>query len=154
VGTESGPDLPDRLGYQDQVDWVPMDWAARSVCEIAVTKSTAQTTEATVAHIVNPRTLSWNSLVSAVLSVLGGDNLKIVSYKEWVDTLQKVSFDKEEIAKKPAVKLLEFFEELLSERGRLPALATVETTKMSDTMRDMQPVNEEMIRKWVTMWSN
>jgi thioester reductase-like protein len=141
--------LPDRLGNQDKVDWVPMDWAAKIVWEIAATKGT---TEATVPHIVNPRTVSWSSLVPAIRSALGEDDIKIVSYKEWVDALRMVSLDKEEVEKKPAVKLLEFFEGLLSEQDRLPALATVETAKMSDTLRDMQPVNEEMMRQWVAKW--
>jgi thioester reductase-like protein len=142
--------LPDRLGNLDEVGWVPMDWAAKSVWEVATAKNT---TGATVAHVVNPKTISWSALVPTIRSASGREKeITVVSYEEWIDELRKVSLDKEEVERVPAVKLLEFYEGLLSKESQMPTLATVETEKMSDTMREMTAVDEEMVRKWVETW--
>jgi thioester reductase-like protein len=142
--------LPDRLGNLDEVDWVPMDWAAKSVWEVATAKNTMG---ATVAHVVNPETISWSALVPTIRSTVGREKkMKIVSYEEWIDELRKVSLDKEEVERMPAVKLLEFYEGLLSKESKMPTLATVETEKMSDTMREMTAVDDGMVQKWVEMW--
>jgi thioester reductase-like protein len=142
--------LPDRLGRLNEVDWVPMNWAAKSVWEVATAKSTMG---ATVAHVVNPKTISWSALVPTIRSSIGGESkIEIVSYAEWIDALMKVSLDTEQVEKMPAVKLLEFYEGLLSEKARMATLATAETENMSDTMREMTAVDEEMVRKWVETW--
>jgi thioester reductase-like protein len=142
--------LPDRLGNLDEVDWVPIDWAAKSVWEVATAKNTMG---ATVAHVVNPKKISWSALVPTIRSTVGREEkMKIVSYEEWIGELRKVSLDNEEVERMPAVKLLEFYEGLSSKESKMPTLATVETEKMSDTMREMTAVDDGMVRKWVEMW--
>jgi thioester reductase-like protein len=142
--------LPDRLGNQNQVDWVPVDWAAKGVWEVATAKNA---TDVTVAHIVNPKTVSWSSLVPAIRNAIGmEDKIKIVPYEKWMEELGKVSLEEVDVERIPAVKLLDFFEELVEGEKGMPRLATLETEKLSGTVREMGAVDEEMVRRWVGMW--
>ncbi|CAK4034303.1 hypothetical protein DOTSEDRAFT_73214 [Lecanosticta acicola] len=146
--------VPQRLGNQDVVDWVPMDLAAKSVVDIAETR--AQQDEAlAVAHLVNPHTVSWSDLVPHVEDSLAqetGKEIQVVSFRTWLDELKKAPQTPEEIEKKPGIKLIDFYEGLLTEGGGLPPLATKETQKMSETVRTMEAVDAPVMRKWLTQW--
>lgn len=145
--------VPEKLGNQDIVDWVPMDLAAKSVIDIAI--SQAQTSDLAVAHLVNPRIVSWSALVPAVKESLEketGREMRVVSFREWLDELKSSSQTTEEVEKKPGIKLIDFYEGLLTEGGGLPALKTEKTRVMSRTVDGMKAVDAELMRKWVAQW--
>jgi thioester reductase-like protein len=143
--------LPDSLGGNDCVDWVPMDWAAKSVWELAIAEQTKQ--GATVAHLVNPATTAWSLLVPMIREALGrGAQVEVVPFKVWVEALRDLSTEKEEIEKKPAVKLLSFFESLLAANGSMPRLATTTAAALSEVLKTMGPVNGTMLKPWIEKW--
>jgi thioester reductase-like protein len=145
--------LPDRLGNQNAVDWVPMNLAARIVWEIATAKRSQGDGSADVAHLVNPRMSSWSSLVPAVQKALGGaEKVKIVSFAEWVEKLTGLPRTEKDIKNKPAIKLIDFFQNLVVEGG-VPRLATVRTAKMSRTLKETRAVDEKMMQIWIAAWS-
>lgn len=149
--------IPDRLGNQDTVDWVPMDIAAKSVVEIAESRSQrSQTAEKiAVAHLINPRVVSWSDLVPAVKASLEketGTTMKVVSFKTWLAALAAIPRTTEEIQKKPGVKLIGFYEGLNSEAGGLPPMETTKTAELSRSVRDMKPVDAGLVGMWMGQW--
>lgn len=150
--------VPEKLGNQDAVDWVPMDLAGRSVVDISQsrTKQAHDLSETlSVAHLVNPREVGWSKLVPAVKQSLEAETsheVKVVSFRTWLDTLASSPRTKEEVEKKPGVKLIDFYEGLASDAGGLPRLATKETVKLSKTVAEMAPVDAALMEKWVRQW--
>lgn len=146
--------VPEKLGNQDLVDWVPMDLAAQSVIDISEHRA-KQADPLAVAHLVNPRTVSWSKLVSHVKSSLSeetGKDVEIVPFRSWLDELKKSPQTSEEVEKKPGIKLIDFYEGLLTEGGGVPPLATKQTQTMSETVKSMQAVDAELMKRWLSQW--
>ncbi|KAI7339422.1 acetyl-CoA synthetase-like protein [Hortaea werneckii] len=149
--------VPQDLGNQNLVDWVPMDLAGKTVRDLALSHPGSSATNddlVRVAHIVNPNTTSWPDLVPAVRESLQEQSkraIRTVSFSAWLDELKKTEPSPKEIEQKPALKLADFYEGLLGHQG-MPRLATEETSKISQTVAQMQPVNDEMMRKWTQQW--
>lgn len=145
--------LPSTLGTQDTIDWVPMDLAAKSVCEISITSSTSSSPLA-VTHLINPQTSIWNkSLLPTIHSYLS--SAKIVPYSTWLETLKSTPVTSEELEKKPGLKILDFYEALQAEGGGgggLPPMETIETQKVSETVRTMPAIDGKMMEKWLGEW--
>lgn len=153
--------VPERLGNQDLVDWVPTDLAARSVVEISEARSLAtqenQGQRSAVTHLVNPRTVSWSELVPSIAQSLSqetGKQVQAVPFRQWLDQLAQSPRTTEEAEKKPGIKLLDFYEGLAAEQGGLPRLATEKTAMLSKTVKSMEAVDASLMGKWVEEWRN
>ncbi|SMQ55260.1 unnamed protein product [Zymoseptoria tritici ST99CH_3D7] len=157
--------LPTTLGAQDVLDWMPMDAAATAVREISEASLAGESaltngavpnkTRFRVAHIVNPRTTTWQELSPTVQHHLAketGKNIQMVEMKEWVKALSESPRTPEEIEKKPAIKLLEFFESLAGAEGKRLEMETRESQAMSERMRSMQAVDSGLVEKWLKEW--
>jgi len=151
--------VPERLGNQDIVDWVPTDLAARSVVELSQARSTETAVDkgprSAVTHLVNPRTVSWSELVPSIVQSLSqetGKQVQAVPFKQWLEELAKSPRTTEEAEKKPGIKLLDFYEGLTAKQGELPRLATEKTAMLSKTVKSMKPVDAPLMGKWVEEW--
>ncbi|KAI6850943.1 acetyl-CoA synthetase-like protein [Hortaea werneckii] len=157
ISSKAMEEVPQDLGNQNLVDWVPMDLAGKTVRDLALSQPSSSATSqdlVRVAHIVNPRTTSWPELVPAVRKSLqkqSGKAIRTVSFGDWLDELKKTEPSPAEIQQKPALKLADFYEGLLGHQG-MPRLATEQTSKISQTVARMQPVSDEMMRKWTQQW--
>ena len=58
---------------------------------------------------------------------------------------------KDEATQIPAVKLLDFYEDL-SNGGGMADLEVKETMKHSKTMAELEPVTEVLMEKWLKEW--
>jgi thioester reductase-like protein len=146
--------VPERLGNQDVVDWVPLDLAAKTVVEVAAARAESSD-KLGVAHLINPRTVSWSELVPAVRESLQKQTqseVKIVPFNTWIEKLKAVPPTKEEVEKVPGVKLVDFYEGLAQEGAGLPRLATEKTATMSRTLAGMRAVDREMMDSWMRQW--
>ncbi|KAL8713732.1 MAG: hypothetical protein Q9220_002258 [cf. Caloplaca sp. 1 TL-2023] len=88
--------LPD-LGGGQKLDWMPVDLAAGGVVEVADALLDAATggDECSVFHILNPHTTpSWSDLLSCIKTSANGQNVDIVSPKEWLERLEASEGDK------------------------------------------------------------
>ena len=145
--------LPQTLGNQDRVDWVPMDVAAGTVIDVA----TAPVSELTqVYHLTNPHTTSWSRLYPVIQRFYRDFNidLDVVEYDVWVDELKGIPQTRENAERVPGLKLLEFYESLRPETGMgLPALETKRTENVSRTLSEGKVVDEEVTRKWLGQWA-
>ena len=140
--------LPESLSdSMTELDWIPVDLASTVLAELSLLPCAES---ARVYHVVNPRTFSWKSLIPAVNEICNLGNLTIVPFGEWIKALRKSApetFEKQEIEKNPAIKLLDFFEDL--PRAKIPKLSTVETQKRSRRLREMGPVKPEDMKRWM-----
>ena len=138
--------LPESLGESmTELDWIPIDLASTALVEVSLLPWAGS---ARVYHVVNPRTCSWKSLLSAVQETLNLENLTIVPFDEWVEALRNSApgtFEKQEIEENPAIKLLELFQDL--PRANLPKLDTTETQKRSRTLREIDPIKSEDMKR-------
>lgn len=104
-----------------------------------------------VFHLTNPKTTSWETLVPAIQNAY---SVKPVEFGQWVadlDSIEKPS--SEEVAEKPALKLLSFYRGLQSERSAMSVALDVQRTKeASATMRSIQPVSPSLMENWLQQW--
>ncbi|KAL8828602.1 MAG: hypothetical protein Q9170_006531 [Blastenia crenularia] len=143
--------LPDSLSSSmTDLDWIPIDILSSILIELALLPRKGS---ARVYHAVNPRTYEWKDLLPTVMDRLDGEKMKLISYGEWVDALRKSAaetFKKQDFGKNPAMKLLDFFEQLPS--TKLPRLSTAETQKRSKTLREMQAIEAGDMGRWMQQW--
>jgi thioester reductase-like protein/acyl-coenzyme A synthetase/AMP-(fatty) acid ligase len=155
--------LPRTLGQQDIVDWVPMDVAALTVCESAFARSTSSQVNtctggaglARAFHVINPRTSRWSNLAPSLAQTLQeqtGKRVEIVSFGAWVEALRQCPMTAQEMEKKPAIKLLDFYEGLQAEHGSLPRLATGETEGVSRALGNVEAISAELVQAWIRTW--
>ncbi|KAB2569665.1 Non-canonical non-ribosomal peptide synthetase FUB8 [Lasiodiplodia theobromae] len=149
--------VPANLGNQDAVDWVPMDAAARTVVEASFDRllRTQGSVPLDVFHVVNPRVVSWRELVPVVQAFYReqqGVELEAVPFSEWMRALKATPLTKEEIEKKPGVKLVEFYEGLQAEGGSLPPMETGHTQECSECLRELGEVDGGLFENWLRQW--
>ena len=173
--------LPDSLGSMfDRIDWVPIDLLATILVELALKRDSSATPgsepnhHAEVYHPLNPHATSWSELGATVLhelrSLTQKPDLKVVPLQTWVAMVRKEmeSVDKGDgaevdlevaLRRNPAAKLLDFFEGLVvtaeeekEEGGQVNRLEYEKTLERSETMRGLEPIREEWVRKWMREW--
>jgi len=150
--------LPQTLGNQNIVDWVPMDTAAKAVCELTMARSAETSAGGDIArayHVVNPAVVQWTDLVPGILQALqeSADRpVTPVAFESWLETLRRYPVTAEEMEKKPAIKLLDFYEGLNAEGGSLPRLATDETEMTSQALRTSSAISADLVGAWIKMW--
>ena len=150
--------LPQTLGSQNVVDWVPMDTAAKAVCEVTMARSTGTSEGDDLArayHVVNPAIVQWSDLVPGVSRALEectDKPVKPVAFESWIQALRSCPVTAEEMEKKPAIKLLDFYEGLGSEGGSLPRLATNDTERASEALRCSGAISTELVGAWIKTW--
>lgn len=137
------------------VDWVPVDMLASAVWDLATVSRPHPKVSADVFHLVNPAPRSWKELLPVIRCGLGlGSALKKVSMQEWIAELEKTALsDKDAVAARPAVKILEFFREFNKGHGINgdggPVLSTEKATRSSKTLRSLAPVQDEWVARWI-----
>ncbi|KAB8223675.1 hypothetical protein BDV33DRAFT_166905 [Aspergillus novoparasiticus] len=144
--------IPRTLGSMP-VEWTPVDTLATIITELIQTRSTSQTdSPCSVFHLVNPSATSWESLLPAVQERY---NVQPIEMSEWVTELESITNPSPaEVAAKPALKLLGFYQGLVEGEGALSAPIEVEKTKeASITMKSMRPISIELMANWLKQWS-
>ncbi|KAJ5531965.1 acetyl-CoA synthetase-like protein [Penicillium frequentans] len=151
--------LPETIGQAlDRVDWVPVDLLA----EILVDLSLLQSPGVGVYHPVNLHPQSWKDIrpmIADALQVLE-KTTEIIPLQEWIlrvrQDIELVSQDKEnlqiQLAKDPAAKLLDFFEDVMQQTEAENALDARGTALISQKLQMVDAVQAEWIQKWVKEW--
>ncbi|KAK3316404.1 hypothetical protein B0H66DRAFT_561211 [Apodospora peruviana] len=160
--------LPDSLGRMQIVDWVPVDVVAKCVVELALVHRADSTTPdevdgASVYHIVNPQRTTWDRLAPTVARCLaqggGARNIETVPLEAWVDALRRSasseSNDMSGRRSNPAVKILEYFEEMVDDGENAAVLLNVDKTKslLGPLLADLGPVREKWMEYWMKQWA-
>ncbi|KAG6364881.1 hypothetical protein INS49_006485 [Diaporthe citri] len=177
IGSKDMGCLPDNLGPQfSKIDWVPSDILADVLADLALSQRDSEAEPelqgptnheaggARVFNLRNPCTTSWDALLPTIVQALktpiGCDLASVVvTPSEWLERLsdaeRKTTGDGTKTSN-PAIRLLEFYRNSLwgasdgLQRSQL--MAVNGSLAKSHTLRGMQPVNPDWIRKWVGEW--
>ena len=115
--------------------------------------SIRQESAARVYHAVNPHRTTWSTLLSVVKEHFGS-TLQIVSLNEWVDTLSQSAISTENVNVNPAIKLLDFFQSLLSKSPPTSSIfETAETELNSRELAALEAIKPEWMRIWLEQWN-
>jgi len=140
------------------VDWIPVDVAARCITEILVSSTERQLDEEDkyeLYNIVNPHSIPWSNLISMLQASSYSGKLEVVSMTEWVSRLSTLSLtlSPDEL---PALKLLQFFENMAESEGegdeRSRFFETEKTRVVSEALRDCTPFCQEWIKGNMRVW--
>lgn len=148
-------------GVDDCVDWVPVDALGRIIVELGLgflgdeqqRRRTAATPagprRAMVYHAVNPKVTRWERLVPVIAQALGG--VEVVPLETWVAALRESAPRTEDLTVNPAVKILDFYKGLVG--GRRIHLDTKNTVQHSTTLAELEPVDGDMMKRWMEQWA-
>jgi len=163
-----GPDSPE--GAMGDIDWIPIDLLAGAILELVARLSQRATKDSlTVFHAVNPHPRPWSDLVNSVRKCLtdgspaAPKDVGIVSFPAWLDLLRShahatgaAEVDGEMVRENPGIKLLDFYESLLSsESSQSKSVARLESTRtleVSHTLRSLEPVRASWVAGWIKHW--
>lgn len=140
--------------YADQVTCLsPQDLLSKIVMDIIHTRHKANEENLlSVFHLVNPSTTPWKSLLEPINAVYG---LKSVNIEQWIEELKEIKAPTpEDLANKPALKLLHFYQGLAEGQGTLSVPLEIKHTKAaSATMRSLPPISPDMMANWLKQWA-
>lgn len=146
--------LPKELGWQDIVQWMPVEDVASALLEISGIKSQPPASDMTgYFNLLNPSQVHWEDLASAVQEFYSqkGYPLEIVSLATWVEAVEASASNG---GSHPATKLLETFKSMLSEAGSTgPGWSLDRAKTASTTLRQMEPITPEMMQRWCRQWN-
>lgn len=129
------------------------DKLADIMLELIESRSSSQADmHCAVFHLFNPSVTSWISLVPAIQEQY---QVEQVELSEWIQDLEGIENPlADEIAAKPALKLLHFYRGLVQGDGALSAPVDLTKTKeASMKMRELAPVSKESMANWLTQWA-
>jgi thioester reductase-like protein len=156
--------LPNTLGCAEsgkEVAWIPVDATARIIQELSV--SSLSPGENVTFHVVHPRPAAWAELLPIISDALnraatkqGGPQVELVDYDEWFNKLQATFdadvVDAEALSANPAVKLLPFFESLLSREDFTGNFDVSRSEASSKTMQSLESVSADCLQAWTNGW--
>lgn len=113
---------------------------------------TQENTRCGVFHLFNPSVTRWKSLLPAIQDYYP---VQPVELSDWIKDLESISnLSAENIATKPALKLLDFYRGLVEGAGALSAQIDLTKTKQgSKTMRSLGPVSGVLMANWCRQWA-
>ncbi|KAH8703509.1 NRPS-like enzyme [Talaromyces proteolyticus] len=141
--------VPRDLGSMS-VSWIPVDSLAKIIVEITRSrKKTEIDVRCAAFHLINPSNTEWETLLPAMQKYY---SVEPISLADWVKELEVYSNPmKADIEDKPSLKILDFYRNLNTSHGGYIA----ETTKAeaaSETMRNLQPINKDLMDNWLKQW--
>jgi thioester reductase-like protein len=151
--------LPASLGPMDVVDWTPVEDIAGLVLDVAgVTQKVPLAEISGYFHGVNPSATSWAEL-TRILKNYYGDRIKaIVPLDEWIRALEAsaVNATVDAAAKNPGIKLIDTYKGMEEQRKAGIGHAYLDVTRTvahSQTMRNLGPIDADLMRNWCDQWN-
>lgn len=147
--------LPDTLGKQDEITWIPVEIMARIVLELSV-DSMPPAQEPRVFTVTNPQVAEWKDLYPVAARRLAATSevqTKVVSWDVWLGTLRsrvEGSHSGEELV--PGAKLLPFFESMAREDMPQRRYDTMKAKAVSPSMKVLGPVSPQWMEVWMAQW--
>ena len=136
-----GGELGQLPSQGQDVRWIPVDMAARSIVEIAM-QDHQQNDD--VHHIVNPHAMPWSTFLDCLRCA--GLHFRVANPSEWLSTI---------LASNTAlVKLSAFFDTFFrSKTGfRIAEYETFKSEARSTCLRSCSVIDEKLIRKYLEFW--
>jgi len=147
--------LPDSVGPIDVVDWTPVEDIAGLLLDVAgVTSPVSVSDISGYFHGVNPSTIGWTEVVKVLKDFYDGRIEKIIPLEEWVNLLQK-SAAHADAEKNPAIKLIDTYQGMVNANRAGIGHVYFDMTRTvahSPTMKNLSPVNSELVENWCAQW--
>jgi hypothetical protein len=149
--------IPDSLGRLEIVDWIPVDVIGKSIVEMAIHTLGSHHTKpekpgATVYHAVNPNRTTWDKVMPIVVRHLSQEKtVESVPLEVWIGALRGSVSRIDDVSLNPAIKLLNFFESLVSDDYAL--LSTERTLGVSQILSSVGPVQDGWVDNWMRQWA-
>ena len=144
--------IPDSI---PDIDWIPVDNLANIVLELVHygAFNPIPSNKPRIYNLVNPNLAAWSSLIPTIRSRFGTE-AKIVPTEEWIQALRNSKGDdKDELATKPALKILDFYVGLAEAGGVLTQrYETGKGVEDSETMERLSGVKREWMEGWLDQW--
>jgi hypothetical protein len=148
----------------NRIDWLPVDLLSDMLVEAMSRKpAMASTTDrssynsgpvqaAEFLHFVNPHHVEWSNIVSELAAHMA-PRPRIVSYDTWLQALVNASEqDADEVADVPAIKLLDFFQDIGRCDAKRPVFSTSLTEKACSSLQTCGPVSVAWMKQWMKQW--
>ncbi|KAL8281447.1 hypothetical protein RQP46_006131 [Phenoliferia psychrophenolica] len=138
--------LPD---LKEDVSWLPVDYAARIILELAALPAPAPGTSQTW-HIVQPKLVAWSSVLKSLRA--SGLKFEIVAPADW---LQRLRSGPQDPSVNPTIKLLSYYEGEYSESASAHKWAPLDTTNTaaaSKSFREAPYPDDVLVGKFVRAW--
>lgn len=136
------------LTLQQVLSWCPVNDVASILGELLLAHGPAHP----VYHIENPVRQPWNAMTGALAAALDIPATGIVPFAEWLRRVREAG-PRVAAAENPAARLAGFFDKdfVRMSCGGL-VLDTARAKQHSETMRQMGPVDEGLVGKYVQAW--
>ncbi|GAQ06065.1 lovastatin diketide synthase LovF [Aspergillus lentulus] len=144
--------VPRSLGPRE-IDWLPVDQLAKAISEIFESRSPAGASSAAVFHLVNPHKTRWESLLPVIEEKYP---VEAVEFGCWLDEL--VKFDhattdaKERLPLLNLLPLVRQMADLINQGWLAPLIDTKQSETASETLREMDRISPEMMKRWLQKW--
>ncbi|OAA43653.1 Beta-ketoacyl synthase [Metarhizium rileyi] len=142
------PDLPGHLA------WTPVDAVAGTAVDILTLPSSSQAHP--VYHIDNPGRQSWSELMGMLARALDmpGHQIILIPFAEWLDVVKaNARRDGGPDERNPASMLADFFEhDFVHMSCGAMVLGTTKACEHSETLRNLGPVTEALLRSYIESW--
>ncbi|KAF2998695.1 putative secondary metabolism biosynthetic enzyme [Neopestalotiopsis sp. 37M] len=152
------------------IDWVPVDLAAKVICQLSGLGDTNDSSRESqsslvndcellqVRNIVNPKLTDWATFVAEFQRQRGADRkVKEVNLQEWLDCLARQNLDG--LSEANAVTLtsiepfLQYMGQIVSRGIELqPIFSTEAAMKASNTMASMKAIDRNVLNMWMQQW--
>ncbi|PYH78215.1 hypothetical protein BO82DRAFT_405410 [Aspergillus uvarum CBS 121591] len=143
--------LPDSLGAQDTLNWIPVNILAELVADLALTEEMGEETTSYY-HFVNLHPAKWGHIAPSVIAGLQRE-CRMTSLSGWVRRLEDHAARAANSGNQssPGVKLIEFYKPL---QGPPLELEICHTQEVNHRLESISPVNEEWMRIWLEQWAS
>ncbi|KAJ5727944.1 hypothetical protein N7493_005764 [Penicillium malachiteum] len=144
------------LGGDDTINWVPMDVAAESVIEIALSRlENSYEKSFDCFNIVNPQVVQWNDLLNPISEYYRnqGCAMETVGYADWLNSLKQIEPTAESIDKYPGIKLTDVYEDMNRVGSRELQYSTDQSVSKSSSLANLQALDDRIFEKWLNRWA-
>ncbi|CAD0108122.1 unnamed protein product [Aureobasidium uvarum] len=140
--------IPSSLGSLDRIDWLPVDVAAATVCELMSASSTVHEV-CQVYNVVNPQSTTWGNLLHNLEAY---EDLEKVALIDWISLLRK-RIDSGQESAMPAMGLIDFFESACRAAVKRSVVDCSRSLALSPTLRGTQRISVDLVERWISQWS-
>ena len=147
--------IPDSLGNMEIIDWIPIDIICTIIVELALQPVAQGKSTTRTYHAVNPSVTTWTAILPYVKAAMHPEP-NVVSLATWIKELRasaQSSYTVQGLQTNPALKLIDFYENLLNVDNASAGLETRQSERASPTLRELDPIRGEWVVKWMEQWN-
>jgi hypothetical protein len=130
------------------LSWVPLESASAALVDLLLRDGQDCYP---VYHVDNPITRDWKEIVPVLVPALGVPENGVVPLKEWIRRVR--AYPGENPCENPAYQALSFYEhKFLHMSCGGVTMATEKAREHSPTLRNVRPVSDEQVKRYIEAW--